>query len=301
MSLTDFVANPEVREKIDDNFPNEGQRASNPLKTECQTDNYSTIGTAFDYLLRFWLRREVPEVYTKDWVANAGLSAATLIPEADIHEYEQVVKTAEKRVDEFLERGELTNSLIESAIDLARIDVIYRAKILPDNLGKYEQDDIDDLRMLITLAADSGVFSGEEAYLNPIFGFSSRLVGGADCDVILDGTLIDIKATKHETFKVSYWRQLVGYLVLADIHQSLHDQGVYEELSESAEDEFRELQEIEEFGVYYARHGEFSSVSSNAVYNSEEYTLFKKWFVRTALDMNAVPDKPRTTIREEIL
>jgi hypothetical protein len=40
--------------------------------------------------------------------------------------------------------------------------------------------------------------------LNPDFGFASKLVGGADADIVLDSTLIDIKTVKAATLKPEY-------------------------------------------------------------------------------------------------
>ena len=55
--------------------------------------------------------------------------------------------------------------------------------------------------------------------LNPIFGRASGLVGGADCDLVIDDTLIDIKTTKYLALKREYFNQLIGYYVLSKIDQ----------------------------------------------------------------------------------
>ena len=49
--------------------------------------------------------------------------------------------------------------------------------------------------------------------LNPAFE-GSRSVGGADADLIVDGTLIEIKTTTTSNLKIDWLRQLLGYVLL---------------------------------------------------------------------------------------
>lgn len=284
MSLTSFVAEPTIRDRFTDEFPNQGDRATEPLKAEWQTQNYMLIGTAFDYLLRFWLRQNVPECHARSWVAETSLE----LTEERFPEYKSDVQAAITRAkearDEYLENGVVTRPLIESAIDLARIDGIYRGGEPPANLGEYEDGDIVDCIRLIEILDSSDALDGERVHLNPAFGLGSTFVGGADADAILNGTLIDVKTTSKSTFKIDYWRQLVGYLVLADIHNTLHEMGIYDQFGFANNPDYRQLPEIDSFGVYFARHGELSTESSNLVYESDGYSDFRSWFVETALD-----------------
>ncbi len=272
MSLTEFVKQEEVRNRISDEYPNQGDRASEPLKAEWQSENYTLVGTAFDYLLRFWLEKEVTEAHTEPWVARNGIQKAQMM-DADVDRLEDILETAKVRHEEYLDTGELTDSLIKSSLDLARLDWIYRSGKLPQNLGEYNGDDVEDLRRLTEIVAESDDISGEEAYLNPNFGDASQIVGGADADVILDGTLIDIKTTKKPTFGADYWRQLVGYLLLTDIQRTYYQA-----------ERKGGLPEIEEFGVYFARHGELSTVSADVIYENENYEEFRQWFNETATE-----------------
>jgi hypothetical protein len=50
--------------------------------------------------------------------------------------------------------------------------------------------------------------------MNPTFGDSSKDIGGADADIIIDDTIIDIKTTKYSKFEKEYFRQLIGYYLL---------------------------------------------------------------------------------------
>lgn len=53
--------------------------------------------------------------------------------------------------------------------------------------------------------------------LNPTFGKASRLVGGADCDLVIDDAIIDIKTTKKLDLTRNYFDQLIGYYILYTI------------------------------------------------------------------------------------
>ena len=75
--------------------------------------------------------------------------------------------------------------------------------------------------------------------LNPTFGRGSSLVGGADGDLIIDYTLIDIKTTKHLTFEREFFNQLIGYYVLSCIG-GIDDCG---------------RGKIKHVAIYYARYG----------------------------------------------
>lgn len=101
---------------------------------------------------------------------------------------------------------------------------------MPTALGEYETGDIVDCIRLFEILDTNEALAGSEVVLNPTFGLASQAIGGADADCILDGTLVDIKTTGNAAFKPDYWRQLVGYLTLADIHERIFQTGVYDRL-----------------------------------------------------------------------
>jgi len=229
MSLTEFVGIPAVRDRIGETFPNEGTRPASDLKASWQTDQYALVGTAFDYLLRFWLRQHAGETTTRPWVSKTALEVTKQEFPDRVDEVKTVIDRAEDERDAFLETGVLTRQLVESTLDLARVDWIYRSGRFPEDLGEYDQESVLDCLQLMEILNDCSAFADvSHATLNPGFGIGSWLVGGADADLILDGCLLDIKATSKPTFKLDYWRQLVGYLTLADIHAELQD-GFYEQ------------------------------------------------------------------------
>jgi hypothetical protein len=69
-------------------------------------------------------------------------------------------------------------------------------------------NDIKDLRRLIELVDPDTFTAHELCILNPTFGDASRMVGGADTDVLLDDTLRDVKTVKDFDLKSPYFNQI---------------------------------------------------------------------------------------------
>ncbi len=73
---------------------------------------------------------------------------------------------------------------------------------------------VEDLAQLAQLFLDAfGDRFARPAVLNPVFA-QSRAVGGADADLISDGTLLEIKTTINPRIDGAWIRQLLGYLLL---------------------------------------------------------------------------------------
>jgi len=92
------------------------------------------------------------------------------------------------------------------------------------------------------------------------------LVGGADGDLIIDDTLIDIKTTKHLTFEREFFNQLIGYYVLSCIG-GIDDCG---------------RGKIKHVAIYYARYGVFHRVSLAECHKPCDLPKFLRWFQKRA-------------------
>lgn len=98
------------------------------------------------------------------------------------------------------------------------------------------------------------------AVLNPKFDGSPD-VGGADADLILDGTLIDFKATiRPETIKRSLLDQLLGYVLL----------------------DYTNSYRIEKVGLYFVRQG-----------------VLLQWPVDSLMAVMGSPKTPLSTMRQQ--
>ena len=72
MSLTSFLENKDIKEKFRQEFIKPTlSRKTNPLAAPL-TKNYSLVGTAFDYLMRFYIERLNPQAITHRWITEAS-------------------------------------------------------------------------------------------------------------------------------------------------------------------------------------------------------------------------------------
>ena len=292
MSLTHFVGLPEIRQRLNEQFVMPSLKTPDDIQVEPKTKSYSLIGTAFDYLFRFNLKRLNPDAIVRRWVAEvalnslpqgydakelAAMSKSRGIP-IDILEDMEGLKikrqlgspraTAEKLIteakqvyNEYLKSGIMNDDVIRATVHLAQIDPIYRAGYVDPNLGEVDELAIKEMRELIEIVNNDVFIAKEHCLLNPTFGDASSEVGGADADFIIDGCLVDIKTTKSAKFNRDQFNQLVGYYILHDIGGIDGDCNI----------------NITRLGVYYSRYGELCAFPT-APLIGKEYSSFIKWF-----------------------
>jgi hypothetical protein len=102
--------------------------------------------------------------------------------------------------------------------------------------------------------------------LNPTFGSASALVGGADADLIIDDTLIDIKSGKHLELSREIFNQIVGYYVLSCI-------GGIDNCPSG---------EINYVAVYFSRHGVLHRLKLSEFVVEARMPNFPEWFKECA-------------------
>lgn len=90
----------------------------------------------------------------------------------------------------------MNDDIFEAVILLAQVDAIYRAGIIDKNLGKVDKEDMKDLKNLISPVKPELFKAKKICILNPIFGEVFQLMGGADCDLVIDETLWRLKQLK---------------------------------------------------------------------------------------------------------
>lgn len=74
MSLTSFLQKPDVKERFRQEFPKPTIPRRKDPQAPSLTQNYSNLGTAFDYLLRFYLKSLNSHAISKEWIAEISLS-----------------------------------------------------------------------------------------------------------------------------------------------------------------------------------------------------------------------------------
>lgn len=221
MSLISFIKIPEVEMLFKKEFPLSSTKLQGEMKAVPLTKNYPLVGTAFDYLFRFYLERENPNCVTKHWVAeNSVALLEQTIDENGKNAPKEMTAAFDKMIlylddakdihEEYLKSGNLSDDLIRSSIILAQMDTFYRSGIIPSSLGQVESGDVQDLRNLISLVKLETFKAKNTCFLNPTFGYGSQLVGGADADLIVDDMLVDLKTTKFLSFTQEHYNQLIG-------------------------------------------------------------------------------------------
>lgn len=164
MSLTSLLDNPDVKKRFRQEFKKPKLTVQKKLLAPPKSDRYSLVGTAFDYLLRFYIQRLNAHAIQKRWIAEGALDKVCT-PRGGSYD----IDTGELSIDEepmsdkarnifkkaclnhkqYLQSGRITDGLIKSSIYLAQLDVIYRSGFIDENLGVVHQEDILDLRKLI--------------------------------------------------------------------------------------------------------------------------------------------------------
>ena len=170
--------------------------------------------------------------------------------------------------ERYIVSGEITDELIQSVIHLAQLDCIYRqGKLCEENLygclGVALQEDVQDLRNLITVVMPDFFKAKEICLLNPAFGSASALVGGADADLLIDDTLVDIKTTKNLRLDPDHFYQLLGYFVL----HSLAGIG-----------DLVPKRDINKLAIYYSRHAHLEVFELRDIVSPQTFPKFVKWF-----------------------
>lgn len=287
MTLTQFIAEKDVRNAIDNSFPKPSKKINEEIKYEPKTKHYSLIGQTFDYIARFWVERQSDTVRKQEWTAAYGLDIVKQQIPSHAQTCEQAYENAVDEYEKYIKTGKFNQETAKASIDLARLTSAYRGQARQLNyIGEYDDGDIEDCLNLYNGLDESNCLSCTDSVLNPSFEEISRLVGNADADVIIDNKLIDIKTTKNSTFKIDYWRQLVGYAVLIDLYNTLcKDDNPYPE--------------INTLGVYYSRHGVLKEITADTVYDNSDYEEFRAWFVDKALEeYDLLSMKDKSDIRE---
>ncbi len=370
MPLTTFLKLPDVREEFKQEFVKPKIKVPTEMLAAPRTQRYTMIGTAFDYLLRFYIKQLNPNAIEVPWIAEKvvdkldflmsngpipGYDTSTgeyhpplgktailtklvkkegrmfpqlkqneqevdvmgryyphfdrdggpteigvvvydtpiddcyifnektnelfLFSEAPRKKIKQIIGHAKAVYGEYLLTGVVTDELLKSAICLAQLDPIYREMRIDDNLGVVDSEDIADLRALISQVDENLFLAKEMCLLNPTFGAASRMVNGADADLLIDDIIIDVKTTKNPEFTLDYFLQLIGYYVLFRIG------GI---------DNAPKQPKIERLGIYYARHAELIVIPVSEVVNEVTLESFIKWFKGRARSKSSTFRRSRT-------
>jgi hypothetical protein len=265
VSLTSLIKIPAVRKEIVSRIkmPKVDKKTLVNLIPRV-TGDPAKMGTAVDYAIRFWLEKKHNGKQVNPLVAE--LAATKIFPEFTQSKKQEAAKIVDQALEFIGNATALDDNFAYWVFQLANLDLIFRQRIMPKSIPMIlSKSDIRELKSLMALAMKNWPVPGSYCLLNPTFGGASRLVGGADADVVQDSTIIDIKTVQYPGI-LDVIVQLVGYTVLCSM-DSIDNLPIGEG--------------IERIGVYYARHGAYLSWDLEEVISWQEVKELAYFFEET--------------------
>jgi len=295
MSLTELLEEPSVRRRFSEEFvkPVYIDTRGMMLRAQPLTNDQSRralIGTAFDYLFRFFVKRLNPSAIANSWIAEEAVifmegqkflqRVTGLGPDGEpicdlLFDHDktklcvaarEALEYAKRNYSEYIDHGTVNDAFLASTLSLAKLDIVRRTgKTYHNVFDDADKSDIADLKNLFMLL-DSRYWKSDSniCLLNPTFGEkASDLVGGADADLVIDHLLIDVKTVKESRLERKYINQLIGYYALYKI---------------AGIDGLPRGHEIKRLGVYFSRHGCLQAFSVEDVIDQHKFPAFLRWF-----------------------
>jgi hypothetical protein len=289
MSLTTLLERAEIRDRLREEFPKPPGPIDVGLAAPPLTESYSLTGTAFDYLLRWYVKKLNPQALERKWVAESALSIKVLMEEkAALDKAKQVVIQARKAYMGYLNAGgqeKPGEEVIAHAIRLALIDSVFRSGILREStFSSVNGRVVEDLTCLIELVKPRDFLMRKLCVLNPTFGEASKLVGGADGDLLLDEMLIELKTTKALELERTTFDQLIGYYILSRI-------GGIAGLPQQ--------HRVGRLAVYYSRYGVFWEIWVRQVIDEKRLPELIRWFKKAAARANVSLTRTAAVLRKD--
>ncbi|HTY87996.1 MAG TPA: hypothetical protein VMB80_11065 [Candidatus Acidoferrum sp.] len=284
-SLKTFIReSPEVRHRFSELFPKCALTIRPlivvpPVKYSAQ--KASLIGTAFDYLLRFYLQRlNTPVIKARRWFAENAIEILAEDAEWEIrsrHETSaenaakarKLVTTAKHHLAEYLDSGAISDNLIRSALALATLDPIARSGRGDEMIGVFNTDDVLDVRRLIQAVDDSLFKATRLCLLNPTFNESPDFALGADADLVIDDAIVEIKTLQEFRLTRSDLDQLIGYFLLNELVG----------FSEVAPKPM-----VTKVGVYFSRHACLHMIPIRRFIDENTLAELLPWFKQIVAD-----------------
>jgi transposase-like protein len=209
-------------------------------------------------LIGYYHEREVDRLEFKNFIIN---------------EFER----AKINYNKFITDGKLTEDILKSSIFLAKLDVKYRTGTIDTNLDKIESIKINELEKLYSIVPWNEFKAEKHCILNPTFGEGSKLVRGADADLIIDNKVIDIKSTKKFILDRVDLNQIIGYYLLSLIG------GI----------NGRKTPKIKIIGIYFVRYGHIWEIPLSAFHKPQEYERLSDEFIQLVKDRSLQLVKPK--------
>ena len=201
-----------------------------PPVVQQQTDA-GLVGTAFDYLARL----RVGQFLRKKEVLTGMTWASMYVHFAENNglPYEPGEKWIDSLQTFYKKPKTPITDILEIAVYMAKFERLYRSggrNTVPDihylTVEPAPAEVIADLTRLMEVFEQAFLESGilkkkSKVLFNPDFGVVSELVGGADGDIYIDGTLYDFKTGKNNRLVKNENLQMAGYYLLGEFDTAL--------------------------------------------------------------------------------
>lgn len=184
--------------------------------------------------------------------------------------FERYLAVRERWID-FVKGNKVEKDLLISDVCfLARFEQLVRSgiRIDPEDVSERmrfiaEPSDIivEDMRNLWAVLEEQREFfsNSKRRIYNPAFGAATKLIGGADADIIIDETLIDIKTTKSHGYAWIDAAQVTSYYVMALMAG--------------------EPLPLHRVGFYKSRYGRFEFVDTERLYKELDLKGLARWLI----------------------
>jgi hypothetical protein len=271
MSLTSFIERPRIKAAFASHAtPQRTPQAVRgaPVLAPSSGKLQGIVGAAFDYLVRLHLVRvlrgsQVQLIPERVWAAETGIARLPRLPvlPKDARRWCALVEEARAEADAFVAgKGELARLALATQ-NLANAEVLLRRPEHFDATFLPLPELADELLRLIELFAQQDWITPVRlCILNPIFA-AHQSVGGADADIVLDASLIDLKVVGRLETKQELMIQLAGYAALNRMGGIALDEGVHDEPFESV-------------AFYFARHGKLVSWTIEEMFPGDGFNAF---------------------------
>lgn len=177
--------------------------------------------------------------------------------------------------------------MLLSSLLLAHLNGYYHSanRYIKNPFLKINPEDIQDLNNLIN-AVDFNQFKAEShCLLSPEFNDASKLLGGAEADIVIDNKIIDIKTSRNLSITKDMFNQIMAYYILGRLG------GIGEEKIDGAT--------IEQVGFYFARYGILCLFDVKETIN---YKMLPEAQIMTNINFKKISDEMKEEIIEsEIL
>ena len=264
-----------------------------PMITPPPTENWlpsvngPNVGTAYDYYIRAYIQRknglmdekEVPllllegariikTIYLNtSYLDDNGAFEEEFFEDPD--SLENTIHEAWEMRTRYIQGENISyEELAEQCLLMTYIENHYRNKgmgLRPDGyktVSKEEQTSLQQLMINTEKEEQPSFFTIQDknhVHFNPDFDEASKLIGGADADLIIDNALIDIKTTKTNEYKGKEVYQLIGYYLLYQ-HSRLKEKP------------------IERLGLYFSRFNQYVYLETQTLENEKDMDAFANDF-----------------------